>query len=102
MKKIWNLRVSFWLRIIVLFCGILVNVSIINNYRNVSSDFVQDYIASYSFRSGGALYGENIAKLSKEILGFSGIKNFHPPFNTLLFLPLSIIKQHTLLWVLFQ
>ncbi len=95
MKKYWNHRVSFWLRIIVLFCGILVNVSIINNYRNVSSDFVQDYIASYSLRSGEALYGENITKLSKEILGFSGIKNFHPPFNALLFLPFSFINYQT-------
>jgi hypothetical protein len=95
MKKYWNHRVSFWLRIIVLFCGILANVSIINNYRNVSSDFVVDYIAAYSLRNGGKLYGDDIAKMANEVLGFKGIKNFHPPFNALLFLPFSFFSYHT-------
>ena len=60
MKKYWNHQVSFWLRIIVLFFGILVNISIINNYRNVSSDFVVDYIAANSLWRGGSVYGEDI------------------------------------------
>ena len=86
---------AFWLRIVIILFGLVANVSVLNNYRNVSSDFVQDYIASYSLRSGGVLYGENITKLSKEILGFSGIENFHPPFNALLFLPFSFINYQT-------
>jgi hypothetical protein len=76
-------------------CALFINASIINNYRQVSSDFVQDYIASYSLRNGGALYGENITKLSKEMLGFNGIENFHPPFNALLFMPLSFLNYQT-------
>jgi len=95
MKKSWNLRMTFWLRILLLGCGLFVNASVINNYRHVSSDFVQDYIASYSLRYGGALYGENITKLSKEMLGFSGIENFHPPFNALLFSPFSFLNYQT-------
>jgi hypothetical protein len=91
MKKYWNHRVSFWLRIIVLFCGILVNVSIINNYRNVSSDFVQDYFAASSLIKGSSIYGEDIRNLGNEMLGFNGPSNFHPPFNALLFLPFTII-----------
>ena len=86
---------TFWLRILLLGCGLFVNASVINNYRHVSSDFVQDYIASYSLRYGRALYGENITTLSKEMLGFNGIENFHPPFNALLFLPFSFLNYQT-------
>jgi len=100
MKKYWNYRVSFWLRIIVLFCGILVNVSIINNYRNVSSDFVQDYISGNSLRRGVSLYGEEIKKLENELLGFNGPPHFHPPFNAVLFLPLSFFNYKTAFVVL--
>jgi len=56
MKKYWNFRVAFWLRIIIILCGLLGNALIIDNYRNVGSDFVQDYIAANSLRRGGSLY----------------------------------------------
>ena len=100
MKKYWNHRVSFWLRIIVLFCGILVNVSIINNYRNVSSDFVVDYIAANSLWRGGSVYGEDIKNLENEMLGFHGPPTIHPPFNAVLFLPLSFFDYKTAFVVL--
>ena len=95
MKKSWNFRASFWLRIIILICGLLANASILNNYRNVGSDFVQDYIAANSLRRGGSLYGEDIKKLENEMLGFNGPPNFHPPFNALLFLPFSFLSYQT-------
>ena len=95
MKKSWNFRASFWLRIIIILCGLLGNALIINNYRNVGSDFAQDYIAANSFRRGGSIYGEDIAKLEKELSGFGGIQNFHPPFNALLYLPLSFFSYNT-------
>ena len=94
MKKSWNFRASFWLRIIILICGLLANASILNNYRNVGSDFVQDYIAANSLRRGGSLYGEDIKKLENEMLGFNGPPNFHPPFNALLFLPFSFLSYN--------
>ncbi|MCK4499583.1 DUF2029 domain-containing protein [Candidatus Babeliales bacterium] len=100
MKKYWNHRVSFWLRIIVLFCGILVNVSIINNYRNVSSDFVVDYIAANSLWRGNSVYGEDIKNLENEMLGFHGPPTIHPPFNAVLFLPLSFFDYKTAFVVL--
>ena len=100
MKKYWNRRVSFWLRIIVLFCGILVNVSIINNYQNVSSDFVQDYISGNSLRRGVSLYGEEIKKLENEILGFNGPPRFHPPFNAILFSPFAFLSYRNAFVVL--
>jgi len=95
MKKIWNHRATFWLRIIILICGLLANASILNNYRNVESDFVSDYFPAYSLRNGGAIYGEDIANLEKKILGDSKIQNFHPPFNALLFLPFSFLSYQT-------
>jgi hypothetical protein len=95
MKKYWNYRISFWLRIIIILCGLLCNALIINNYRNVGSDFAQDYIAANSLRRGGSLYGDDITKLAKELSGFGGIRNFHPPFNALLFLPLSFFSYNT-------
>jgi hypothetical protein len=92
MKKSWNFRLSFWLRIIIILCGFLVNAIIINNYLDVGSDFVQDYIAANSLRKGGSVYGEDIKNLGKELVGSSGVQNFHPPFNAMLFLPLSFLN----------
>ena len=95
MKEFWNLRVNYWLRVILLFCGLLASVSVLINYQNVGSDFSQDYIAANSLRRGGSLYGEDITKLERELSGFGGIQNFHPPFNALLFLPLSLLPYKT-------
>jgi hypothetical protein len=67
------------------------NALIINNYRNVSSDFVQDYFAASSLIKGSSIYGEDIRNLENEMLGFNGPSNVHPPFNALLFLPFTII-----------
>jgi len=94
MKKIWNHRATFWLRIIILIVGLLVNTSLLVNYGNESSDFVSDYFPAYSLRNGGAIYGEDIANLEKKILGASKIQNFHPPFNALLFLPFSFLPYN--------
>jgi len=93
MKKYWNHRVSFWLRVILLICGLLVNFSIVIADRNdiPNSDFAQDYIAAHSLRSGNSLYGRDITNLGNEMLGFDRILNFHPPFDALLFLPLSFL-----------
>jgi len=100
MKKYWNHRIGFWLRIILLICGLLVDARILYNYKNVRSDFVQDYIAAISLRQGSSLYGENTKKLESEMLGFSGPPNFHPPFNALLFLPFSFLTYGTAFVVL--
>ena len=95
MKKFWNLHATLWLRIVLLLCGLLADTAVLNHYRNIGSDFVQDYVAAKSLLKGGSLYGKDIAKLENEILGFGGIQNFHPPFNALLFLPLSFLTYET-------
>ena len=86
-----NFKLSFWIRILIILCGLLGNALIINNYRNVGSDFVQDYFAASSVIKGSSIYGEDIRNLENEMLGFKGLSNFHPPFNALLFLPFTII-----------
>jgi len=86
-----NFKLSFWIRILIILCGLLGNALIINNYQNVGSDFVQDYFAASSLWRGGSVYGEDIRVLGNEILGFKEFSNFHPPFNALLFLPFTIV-----------
>ena len=95
MKKNKNLRIAFWLRILLLLCGLLANAVVLNNYRKVGSDFVQDYISANSLLRGGSAYGEDYKKLANEILEFREMPNFHPPFNALLFLPLAFLSYET-------
>lgn len=95
MKKNKNLRIAFWLRILLLLCGLLVNAVVLNNYRAVGSDFVQDYISANSLLRGGSVYGEDYKKLANEMLEFGETQNFHPPFNALLFLPLAFLSYET-------
>jgi len=85
-----NFKLSFWIRILIILCGLLGNALIINNYKNVGSDFVQDYFAASSLKKGSSIYGEDCRNLENEMLGFNGPPNFHPPFNALLFLPFTI------------
>jgi hypothetical protein len=92
MIRLGDFKAFFWLRIIIILCGLLCNVIIINNYRNVNSDFVVDYIAANSIRRGGSVYGEDIGNLENEMLGFHGPPTIHPPFNAVLFLPLSFLN----------
>lgn len=100
MKKYWNVRIAFWLRIIIILCGLLGNALIIDNYRNVGSDFVQDYISANSLRKGVSLYGEEIKNLENEILGFKGPPRFHPPFNAILFSPFAFLSYRNAFMVL--
>lgn len=96
MKKNLNFRTRLWLRIILLLFGLLLNISVLNSYRNVRSDFVQEYIAANSLRQGGSIYGEDFQKLGIEMLGFTDeYHNLHPPLNAWMFLPLSFFSYQT-------
>lgn len=64
----------------------------------VASDFTQDYVAAVALRHQTSLYGAPVAALAAKIFQFEimgnyqpEILNFHPPFNALLFLPISYI-----------
>ncbi len=58
-------------------------------YSRVGSDFIQDYGAASAWQNGVSPYGEELNRFVKEKLGQEGIDNFHPPFNALLFVPLT-------------
>ena len=95
MKNFFKFRGNIWLCIILIFCGLLANAAVLNNYRKVGSDFIQDYVAAHALRRGVPLFGEGFTKLENELIGFSGPPHFHPPFNALLFLPFSFLSYET-------
>jgi hypothetical protein len=88
--------------------GMLLMLSRVQNALVVSSDFTQDYVAAQAFRDGRSIYVElTQADLSASALGTERaliapypIVNFHPPFNALLFAPLTLLPydQAILLW----
>ena len=62
---------------------------------SVVSDFTQDYAAALALRHGVPIFGkafESFAAQQFQVSIFEpGIRNFHPPFNAVLFLPLSYV-----------
>lgn len=69
-------------------------------YTALPSDFTQDYIAAYALRTGEPIYGESIARISVEQLGFRADENVHPPIVAVLILPLSYLPYFfaVLIW----
>ncbi|MFM1847814.1 MAG: hypothetical protein RL417_1288 [Pseudomonadota bacterium] len=87
------------MQLILRFCGLICLVVglygstvLINGYRFGPSDFVQDYAAGHALRHGHTIYGDAIAAYTKDLLGFSGHYNFHPPTNAVLFAPLTFLQ----------
>jgi alpha-1,2-mannosyltransferase len=56
----------------------------------INNDFTQDYLAGYALRRSANIYGAPLSSLSMELFDFEA-KNFHPPFDALLFMPLSYL-----------
>lgn len=61
-------------------------------YPFTGGDFVQDYIASFSLRDGGPIYGSHISSLASSLLGRSQHENFHPPFSAVLYIPFTYLS----------
>jgi len=55
------------------------------------SDFTQDYAAGHALLHGVSIYGGTIEEYTRNLLGFSGHFNFHPPTNAVFFLPLALL-----------
>lgn len=78
------------------------------NITIVSSDFTQDYVAGLALREGRSIYSPfTPADIGAEKLGMGyalytpyGFANNHPPFDTVLFLPLTLLPydQAIMLW----
>jgi hypothetical protein len=78
------------------------------NITIVSSDFTQDYVAGLALREGRSIYSPfTPADIAAEKLGMGytlytpyGFANNHPPFDTVLFLPFTLLPydQAIMLW----
>ncbi len=70
---------------------ILLNIILAVKYRHIGGDLDQDYLAAWALRNAQSIYGESIPRLAA-IYGYNtNIGNFHPPFNSILFLPLTLL-----------
>jgi len=56
----------------------------------INTDFTQDYLAGYALRHDTNIYGPSLKALAMKLFGFEA-ENYHPPFNALLFIPLSYL-----------
>jgi hypothetical protein len=88
--------------------GVLLLLLRVQNALVVSSDFTQDYVAAQAFRDGRSIYVEltqaelsaSALRIERALIAPYPIVNFHPPFNALLFAPLTLLPydQAVLLW----
>jgi hypothetical protein len=88
--------------------GVLLLLLRVQNALVVSSDFTQDYVAAQAFRDGRSIYVEltqaelsaSALRIERALIAPYPIVNFHPPFNALLFVPLTLLpyNQAVLLW----
>ena len=56
----------------------------------INNDFTQDYLAGYALRHDINIYGPALRATSIKLFNFEA-ENYHPPFNALLFVPLSYL-----------
>lgn len=61
------------------------------------SDFSQDYFAALALRHGRSIYSDlsAISEFNNQPIQLRGILNYHPPFNAILFLPLTAFAYRT-------
>jgi hypothetical protein len=88
--------------------GVLLLLLRVQNALVVSSDFTQDYVAAQAFRDGRSIYVEltqadlsaSALRTERALIAPYPIVNFHPPFNVLLFAPLTVLPydQAVLVW----
>jgi Glycosyltransferase family 87 len=95
------LRRSFEILCLVsLLVGLIVWARL--TYINIiaSSDFYADYVAAKSLRAKVPLYPGSMRNVIVGETVIEGVLNFHPPFNAILFLPLSYLSYPTafILW----
>lgn len=77
--------------LIALVLGLFVWSYLTGGYSRGPSDFTQDYAAARLLLEGRSIYGESVETYTREVLGFSGHLNFHPPTNAVYFVPLALL-----------
>jgi len=68
-------------------------------YIPLGSDLPQDYCAGLSWLKHGLIYGSSVRDECVATLGFVNIENYHPPFYTLLVLPLTSLPYAAGVWL---
>jgi len=112
--------------VVLIVLGALLVVKRVQTARIVVSDFTQDYVAALALREGRSIYDEfpqsalqahmpEVAYLVMDTLPAENpgdaneprekkpIMNFHPPFNAVMFLPISVLPYDSaiVLWSIF-
>lgn len=78
--------------------GIYLSFSLSVTFRRLPSDFVQDYAAANALLRGVSIYGSAVAAVGKELTGFGGHLNFHPPSGVLWYLPWAALSYPNAFW----
>jgi hypothetical protein len=68
-------------------------------YRDNFSDLIQDYRSAHAVRLGAPLYRGEIP-IDRQLKALGWERNDHPPFNALVFVPLSFVPYETAFVVL--
>lgn len=59
-----------------------------------ASDFMQDYGSAVALKNSSSIYGEAVTNWAKTLCESCIIENFHPPFVSVIMLPLSKFTYH--------
>ena len=81
---VWLIFIGSMMVGLTMWMDLTLGGSLINN------DFTQDYLAGYALRHGVNIYGDPLKTLSMELFNFE-TRNYHPPFDALLFMPISYL-----------
>ncbi len=99
--------------VVLLLLGMALVVRRVQSARVVVSDFTQDYVAALALREGLSLYEEFPPERLQSVMpevsyllldeadgAIKPILNFHPPFNAVLFVPISMLPYDSaiVLW----
>ncbi|NJN66478.1 MAG: DUF2029 domain-containing protein [Chloroflexaceae bacterium] len=94
----------------LIIIGIILVAKRLLNALIVSTDFAQDYVAAMALRSGTSIYQRFTETELRSLMSGSErlvhvrqeLQNFHPPFNALLVLPLTLFPYDiaALLWAI--
>jgi Glycosyltransferase family 87 len=102
-RSLWRNGIVLLLFVVSITIGTMTWVDLTLGGSLINTDFTQDYLAGYALRHDISIYGPSLKALSMRLFNFEA-ENYHPPFNALLFVPLSYLpyRQAFVVWSLFS
>ena len=79
---------------VLLLIGAAIWIKFIWGFSSQPSDFPQDYLAAKNLRIGSPIYFAPSTLVVDEEIVIVGIENAHPPFDAILFYPLSFFSPN--------